>query len=200
MGYPHSYTTSDTPRTDAALVNPELLTLVNLARQLERELNAATQVSQPPLVERSHAGASTTADREPAEAASATPRTAAIARKWSLNGGCKNGSDASPEAKELYEHASQLERELAESRANADDWMQRYGATQGHGKQSSGPDDSRLRAVLEGLECQQIDKLMHMPPDVLRAVAVEIGHAAKLGACLYVAKPCDATPNEGSHG
>ena len=42
-----------------------------------------------------------------------TPRTAAIARKWSLKGGGTNTSDASPEAKELYEHAFALEREVA---------------------------------------------------------------------------------------
>ena len=42
-----------------------------------------------------------------------TPRTAAIARKWSLKGGGTNTSDASPEAKELYEHAFELEREAA---------------------------------------------------------------------------------------
>lgn len=49
--------------------------------------------------------------------------------------------------------------------------------------------EERLRAVLEGLECQQIDKLMTMPPDVLRAVAAEIALAAKLGAHLYAARP-----------
>ncbi len=47
------------------------------------------------------------------EACLPTPRTAAIARKWSLKGGGTNTSDASPEAKELYEHAEELERELA---------------------------------------------------------------------------------------
>ena len=49
--------------------------------------------------------------------------------------------------------------------------------------------EERLRAVLEGLECQQIDKLMTMPPDVLRAVAKEIALAARLGAPLYQARP-----------
>ena len=53
--------------------------------------------------------------------------------------------------------ARQLERELAASRANADDWMQRYGATQGHGAQSASTpvallerlhDDLVLRAPL----------------------------------------------------
>lgn len=43
---------------------------------------------------------------------SETPRTAAIARRWSLKGGGTNTCDASPEAKELYEHAELLEREL----------------------------------------------------------------------------------------
>jgi hypothetical protein len=42
-----------------------------------------------------------------------TPRTDGIRAKWSRNGGNRNGCDASPEARELYEHADQLERELA---------------------------------------------------------------------------------------
>ena len=37
-------------------------------------------------------------------------------------------------------------------------------------------------------ECQQIDKLMHMPPDVLRAIAKEIAQAARFGAPLYQAR------------
>lgn len=66
---------------------------------------------------------------------SATPRTAAIARKWSLKGGGTNTSDASPEAKELYEHAEQLEHTLAgvrevlrQSDAENDELRQENGA------------------------------------------------------------------------
>ncbi len=47
--------------------------------------------------------------------------------------------------------------------------------------------DGRLRAVLEGLECEDIDNLMLQSPETLKAVGVEISKAAKLGAHLYAA-------------
>lgn len=59
---------------------------------------------------------------------SETPRTAAIARKWSLKGGGTNTSDASPEAKELYGHAEQLEHELRKLAAEYAD-LKVYGRT-----------------------------------------------------------------------
>ena len=44
----------------------------------------------------------------------------------------------------------------------------------------------RLRALLEGLECQKIDDLIaDSTPDMLKAVGAEIAKAAKLGATLY---------------
>ena len=46
----------------------------------------------------------------------------------------------------------------------------------------------RLCALLEGLECANIDELMRQPPEVLRAVGAEIATAAKLGAHLYHSK------------
>lgn len=42
-----------------------------------------------------------------------------------------------------------------------------------------------LRAVLEGLECENIDSLIRQPPETLRAVGSEIAKAAKLGSPLY---------------
>jgi hypothetical protein len=49
--------------------------------------------------------------------------------------------------------------------------------------------EERLRALLEGLECEEIENLMQQRPEILRAVGVEIGKAAKLGAHLYAAAP-----------
>jgi hypothetical protein len=46
----------------------------------------------------------------------------------------------------------------------------------------------RLRALLEGLECEEIDNLMQQKPEILRAVGVEIAKAARLGADLYRAR------------
>lgn len=47
----------------------------------------------------------------------------------------------------------------------------------------------RLRALLEGLECEEIDNLMQQSPETLKAVGVEIAKAAKLGAHLYASSP-----------
>ena len=40
----------------------------------------------------------------------------------------------------------------------------------------------RLRALLEGLECEEIDRLVNERPEILRAVGAEIAKAARLGA------------------
>jgi hypothetical protein len=47
--------------------------------------------------------------------------------------------------------------------------------------------DEGLRAVLEGLECEEIDTLMLAKPEILRAVGVEIAKAAKLWAAVTTA-------------
>lgn len=44
----------------------------------------------------------------------------------------------------------------------------------------------RLRALLEGLECQGIDDLIaDATPETLRAIGAEIAKSAKLGAPFY---------------
>ena len=47
----------------------------------------------------------------------------------------------------------------------------------------------QLRAVLEGLECEQIELLMTQMPVVLRLVGERIALAAKLGAHLLPPQP-----------
>lgn len=49
-----------------------------------------------------------------------TPGVDAVARKWSSRGGAKNSGDASPEAKELYNIARDLERRLHEAQKERD--------------------------------------------------------------------------------
>jgi hypothetical protein len=46
---------------------------------------------------------------------------------------------------------------------------------------------NRLRALLEGLECQSIEVLMKEPPGTLREVGTQMARAAKLGSPLYLA-------------
>ncbi len=54
----------------------------------------------------------------------------------------------------------------------------------------------RLRALLEGLECEEIDNLMQQPPDTLKAVGVEIAKAAKLGAYILAHPPSISSRSE----
>ena len=44
-----------------------------------------------------------------------------------------NDTDEGAWVCDAADHIDKLERELAESRANADEWMQKYGSTQGRG-------------------------------------------------------------------
>jgi len=48
--------------------------------------------------------------------------------------------------------------------------------------------NSRLRALLEGLEVQHIDEALVGTPEMMRALGVEISKAAKFGADLYIAQ------------
>lgn len=58
------------------------------------------------------------------------------------------------------------------------------------------PSDEKLRAVLEGLECEEIDNLLTQKPETLRAVGAEIAKAARLGAHLYQAQT-SISPQQG---
>lgn len=49
--------------------------------------------------------------------------------------------------------------------------------------------EARLRAVLEGMECQRIDELMKQEPEVLRTVGKGVAFAAKLGSHLLPSSP-----------
>ena len=61
----------------------------------------------------------------------------------------------------------------------------------------AGAERDKLRAVLEGLECEQIELLMTQMPPTLRAVAQQIAMAAKLGAHLM---PQQRSATEGREG
>jgi ribosomal protein L12E/L44/L45/RPP1/RPP2 len=49
-------------------------------------------------------------------------------------------------------------------------------------------ENSRLRALLEGMEVQNIDDLLRETPELMRVLGAEIGKAAKHGADLYIAQ------------
>ena len=55
-------------------------------------------------------------------------------------------------------------------------------------------DAERLRAVLEGLECENVSALVSQRPEILKAVASEIAKAAKLGSNLYAAMQAGSKP------
>jgi hypothetical protein len=55
--------------------------------------------------------------------------------------------------------------------------------------QSETADTKRLRALLQALECNDVEKLLTQEPAVLSAVGGEIARAAKLGAHLYQSRP-----------